>query len=62
MKTVNEQESKMKAKNTKNTSSKMRSAILKKRHLWKNKRGKVVETEQKMYPRVADGMTKDLIP
>ena len=52
----------MKAKNTKNTSSKMRSAILKKRHLWKNKRGKVVETEQKMYPRVADGMTKDLIP
>ena len=44
----------MKAKNRKNTFVKMRSAILKKRYLWKDKRGKVVETEQKMYRRVAN--------
>lgn len=43
----------MKAQNRKNTFSKMRIAILKKRYLWKDKRGKLVETEGQMYRRVA---------
>lgn len=44
----------MKAKSNKNSFSEMRTAILNKRYLWKNKQGKVVETEEQMYHRVAN--------
>ena len=44
----------MNAKNNKNSFSQMRIAILNKRYLWKNKQGKVVETETQMYHRVAN--------
>ena len=44
----------MKAKNNKNSFSKMRTEILNKRYLWKDKEGKVAETETQMYHRVAN--------
>jgi len=44
----------MKAKEKKTSFSEMRSVILKRRYLWKNKQGKVVETEDQMYRRVAN--------
>ena len=46
----------MKTENHKNSFSKMRMAILNKRYLWKNKLGKVVETEDQMYHRVANAI------
>jgi len=46
----------MKTENHKNSFSKMRMAVLKKRYLWKDKLGKVVETETQMYRRVANAI------
>ena len=46
----------MKIENHKNSFSQMRMAVLKKRYLWKDKLGKVVETETQMYHRVANAI------
>jgi len=46
----------MKTENHKNSFSQMRMAVLKKRYLWKDKLGKVVETETQMYRRVANAI------
>ena len=43
----------MKEKNSKNSFSQIRTELLSKRCLWKNKQGKVAETETQMYHRVA---------
>lgn len=46
----------MERKANKSSSSEMRTAILKRRYLWKNKEGNVVETEEQMYRRVSNAM------
>ena len=48
----------MERKADKTSSSEMRTAILKRRYLWKDSQGKVVETEEQMYRRVADASAK----
>ena len=39
---------------TKSNNSKIRSSVLKRRYLWKDGQGKVIETEEQMYQRIAN--------
>lgn len=44
----------MTTENNKDSFKKMRAEILRRRYLWKDKEGNVVETEEQMYRRVAN--------
>ena len=46
----------MKAKNNKKHYPNMRTEMLRRRYLWKDKNGKVIETEKQMYRRVANAI------
>ena len=41
---------------TKSNNSKIRSSVLNRRYLWKNGQGKVIETEEQMYQRIANAI------
>lgn len=45
-------------KTEQNSFEQMRSEILRRRYLWKDKKGRVIETEQQVYRRVANAITK----